>query len=211
MNSISPVILPIEACDYRTQCEPVRARFEKLKSREVALRVEKLTKTFRRADGGVTVALKDIDLVTHRREFLCVVGPSGCGKSTFVRILAGLETSTSGVVSVEGVPVSGPGADWGIGVPGLHAVPLAQRPAQRRLRAGGERHAASGSGARGPAMAGAHRPGGLRRQLPAPALRRHEAARGHRPGARHAPRASYSWTSRSRPSTPSRAPGCRPI
>ncbi|KQP09370.1 ABC transporter ATP-binding protein [Methylobacterium sp. Leaf93] len=127
MNSVSPVVspvtLPIEACDYCTQCEPVRARFEKLKSREVALRVEKLTKTFRRADGGTTVALKEIDLVTHRREFLCVVGPSGCGKSTFVRILAGLEASTSGVVSVEGVPVSGPGADRGMVFQGYTLFP----------------------------------------------------------------------------------------
>ncbi|MCC0806964.1 ABC transporter ATP-binding protein [Methylobacterium sp. W2] len=127
MNSVSPVVspvvLPIEACDYRTQCEPVRARFDKLKGREVALRVEKLTKTFRKPDGGTTVALKDIDLVTHRREFLCVVGPSGCGKSTFVRILAGLETSTSGVVSVEGVPVSGPGADRGMVFQGYTLFP----------------------------------------------------------------------------------------
>ncbi|KQP50919.1 ABC transporter ATP-binding protein [Methylobacterium sp. Leaf108] len=121
--SAGPVVPPTGACDYRTQGEPVRARFSKLKGREVALRVEKLTKTFRTADGGVTVALKDIDLVTHRREFLCVVGPSGCGKSTFVRILAGLETATSGVVSVEGVPVSGPGADRGMVFQGYTLFP----------------------------------------------------------------------------------------
>ena len=122
-TSAGTVVLPLGTCDYRTQCEPVRARFETLKRREVALRVEALTKTFRRPDGGVTVALKDIDLVTHRREFLCVVGPSGCGKSTFVRILAGLETSTSGVVSVEGVPVSGPGADRGMVFQGYTLFP----------------------------------------------------------------------------------------
>ncbi|KQT07904.1 ABC transporter [Methylobacterium sp. Leaf399] len=121
--SAGPVVPPTAGCDYRTQGEPVRARFSKLKGREVALRVEKLTKTFRTADGGVTVALKDIDLVTHRREFLCVVGPSGCGKSTFVRILAGLETATSGVVSVEGVPVSGPGADRGMVFQGYTLFP----------------------------------------------------------------------------------------
>ena len=108
--SSAPTVLPIEACDYRTQCEPVRARFDRLKARDVALRVEGLGKVFRNADGAETVALRGIDLVTHRREFLCVVGPSGCGKSTFVRILAGLETKSSGSVSVGGVPVSGPGA-----------------------------------------------------------------------------------------------------
>jgi NitT/TauT family transport system ATP-binding protein len=100
--------------DYKKQSEEVRARFDRLKSREVALRVEGLCKTFPTAGGGTTIALRDINVVTHRRELLCVVGPSGCGKSTFVRILAGLETKTSGVVTVCGVPVSGPGADRGM-------------------------------------------------------------------------------------------------
>jgi NitT/TauT family transport system ATP-binding protein len=109
--------------DYRTQCEPVRARFAKLKGRAVALSVEGLGKVFRNADGRETVALRDIDLVTHRREFLCVVGPSGCGKSTFVRILAGLESLSSGVVRVEGNPVSGPGADRGMVFQGYTLFP----------------------------------------------------------------------------------------
>ena len=116
-------VLPFEGCDYRTQCEPVRARFERLKARDVALRVENLGKVFRSAEGAETVALRGIDLVTHRREFLCVVGPSGCGKSTFVRILAGLETQSSGTVSVAGVPVTGPGADRGMVFQGYTLFP----------------------------------------------------------------------------------------
>ncbi|GJD93261.1 ABC transporter ATP-binding protein [Methylobacterium iners] len=111
------------AFDYRTQCEPVRARFDKLKGRPVALSVEGLGKVFRNPEGRETVALQGIDLVTHRREFLCVVGPSGCGKSTFVRILAGLETLSSGVVRVEGRPVSGPGADRGMVFQGYTLFP----------------------------------------------------------------------------------------
>ncbi len=47
-------------------------------------------------------ALSDINFVTHRREFLCVIGPSGCGKSTLIRILAGLEEHTSGEVLLDG-------------------------------------------------------------------------------------------------------------
>jgi NitT/TauT family transport system ATP-binding protein len=119
----APIPLPVEPCDYRTLSEPVRARFAKLKSREVALSVEGLGKVFRASGGGQTTALRGIDLVTHRREFLCVVGPSGCGKSTFVRILAGLETASSGVVRVGGVPVSGPGADRGMVFQGYTLFP----------------------------------------------------------------------------------------
>lgn len=109
--------------NYLIQSDAVRARFERLKSREVALSVEGLGKTFKNADGSETVALRDINIVTHRRELLCVVGPSGCGKSTFVRILAGLESKTSGTASVCGVNVSGPGADRGMVFQGYTLFP----------------------------------------------------------------------------------------
>jgi NitT/TauT family transport system ATP-binding protein len=44
-------------------------------------------------------------------EFLCLLGPSGCGKSTFLNILAGFEPVTSGAVTSQGVPISGPGRE----------------------------------------------------------------------------------------------------
>jgi len=46
------------------------------------------------------VALADIDLSVKPGEFVCIVGPSGCGKSTLLRILAGLDTQTSGAIRV---------------------------------------------------------------------------------------------------------------
>ncbi len=105
------------------QSDAVKARFDKLKARNVVLRVEGLGKTFLSQDGREVVALREIDLATHRREFLCVVGPSGCGKSTFIRILAGLETATTGAVLVDGIPVSGPGADRGMVFQGYTLFP----------------------------------------------------------------------------------------
>ena len=108
---------------YLDQSPEVRARFDRLKAREVALRVEGLGKTFQLPNGETTTALRGIDIETHRRELLCVVGPSGCGKSTFVRILAGLDHATSGSVLVDGRAVSGPGADRGMVFQGYTLFP----------------------------------------------------------------------------------------
>ena len=47
-----------------------------------------------------THAVSDMDLVVADGEFVVLVGPSGCGKSTALRMLAGLETVTSGTVSI---------------------------------------------------------------------------------------------------------------
>jgi NitT/TauT family transport system ATP-binding protein len=55
-------------------------------------------KTFAYGRGEV-VALDEIDLSVPAGEFLCIVGPSGCGKTTLLRILAELESPTSGTVN----------------------------------------------------------------------------------------------------------------
>lgn len=47
---------------------------------------------------GQNIVLKDIDLTIADREFMVLVGPSGCGKSTLLRLIAGLETVTSGSI-----------------------------------------------------------------------------------------------------------------
>lgn len=55
--------------------------------------------------------LDDINLAIAPGEFLTLVGASGCGKSTLLRILAGLETADSGIVSCDGRPIEGPGVE----------------------------------------------------------------------------------------------------
>lgn len=120
MNQILPTapLLP----SYLEQADAVRERFERMKARDVILEVKHLGKVFTAANGSA-VALEDVNFVTHRREFLCVVGPSGCGKSTLVRILAGLEEKTSGDVLLQGKPVAGPGRDRGMVFQGYTLFP----------------------------------------------------------------------------------------
>ncbi|RMF33059.1 MAG: ABC transporter ATP-binding protein [Chlorobiota bacterium] len=65
------------------------------------LRLEQLRKLF-----GASVALDGIELEVERGEFLVVVGPSGCGKSTLLRLIAGLESPTSGEIYFDGRPIS---------------------------------------------------------------------------------------------------------
>src|ERR1700675_1819111 len=55
---------------------------------------------------GPTVAVEDLSLVAGDGEFLIVVGPSGCGKSTALRMVAGLEKVSAGVISIGGRPVN---------------------------------------------------------------------------------------------------------
>ena len=51
-----------------------------------------VTKTY---DNNVTV-VPDLNLDIKDKEFVVLVGPSGCGKSTTLRMIAGLESITSG-------------------------------------------------------------------------------------------------------------------
>ena len=108
--------------DYREQSPAVTARFERLRQRPVALEVTGLTKTFETPRGVIT-ALDGVSFSVHKRELLSVIGPSGCGKSTLVRILAGLETPTSGELRVYGESVSGPGPDRGMVFQGYTLFP----------------------------------------------------------------------------------------
>ncbi len=103
----------IASLSYKDQSPAVRARFDKLKQRPPLLEISHLYKIFD-SKAGEVVALQDINLTVHRREFMCVLGQSGCGKSTLIRILAGLETPSSGQVLVDGEPVTGPGPDRGM-------------------------------------------------------------------------------------------------
>ena len=67
-----------------------------------AVRIAGLGKQF-----GETVVLDGIDLDIAAGEFVTILGPSGCGKSTLLRIVAGLETESTGSVAIDGAPMKG--------------------------------------------------------------------------------------------------------
>jgi multiple sugar transport system ATP-binding protein len=51
-----------------------------------------------RKEFGKAVAVQDLSLTVHDREFLTLVGPSGCGKSTTLRMICGLERASAGEI-----------------------------------------------------------------------------------------------------------------
>ncbi|MCJ7873955.1 ABC transporter ATP-binding protein [Marinovum sp. 2_MG-2023] len=61
------------------------------------IQIKNVAKTF-----GAYQALHDINLTIADQEFMVLLGASGCGKSTLLRIIAGLETATSGEVWIGG-------------------------------------------------------------------------------------------------------------
>ena len=92
----------------------VRDRLARLVRRPVIMETRNLVKEFPTSSGKKQIVLKDISFQVHQREFLSIIGPSGCGKSTLIRILAGLETATSGEILLDGKPVVAPGAERGM-------------------------------------------------------------------------------------------------
>jgi NitT/TauT family transport system ATP-binding protein len=61
-----------------------------------------------------TRALGETNLEIRDNDFICILGPSGCGKSTLLRIVAGLDTPSTGRVLLDGQPVERPGPDRGM-------------------------------------------------------------------------------------------------
>jgi NitT/TauT family transport system ATP-binding protein len=67
-------------------------------------------KVFQR-DGKPLSIIEDFNLTVQDQEFVAIVGPSGCGKTTCMRMAAGLDFPSSGVVEVSGRAVTKPGPE----------------------------------------------------------------------------------------------------
>src|ERR1700745_2347036 len=67
---------------------------------------ENLTKIFSGPKGQEIRAVQNAGFTVEDREFLVLAGPSGCGKTTTLRLIAGLETPTSGSIFIDGAKVN---------------------------------------------------------------------------------------------------------
>ena len=78
-----------------------------------AVKVDGVSKSFA-IDGRNLEVLRDINVAVPAGGFLAIVGASGCGKSTLLRLIAGLETSFTGSITLDGTPITGPSLERGM-------------------------------------------------------------------------------------------------
>jgi NitT/TauT family transport system ATP-binding protein len=88
--------------DFRQPAQPARKE---------SIALSGVFRSYANSRGSFTPALQNIDLEIEQGEFVCIVGPSGCGKSTLLHLVAGLDRPTTGEITVDGSPVTGPGTD----------------------------------------------------------------------------------------------------
>ncbi|MDR8763329.1 taurine ABC transporter ATP-binding protein [Burkholderia multivorans] len=77
------------------------------------IRIDSVGADFDTERGRHTV-LSGIDLELRDGSFTVVLGASGCGKTTLLNVIAGFIAPSAGQVTIDGVPITGPGADRGV-------------------------------------------------------------------------------------------------
>jgi NitT/TauT family transport system ATP-binding protein len=81
---------------------------------QILVRISELEKTYATKDGKAIQALTGVSLDIASGEFVSIVGPSGCGKTTLLKILAGILERSTGDVTIQGRPMSGPSRELGV-------------------------------------------------------------------------------------------------
>ena len=63
--------------------------------------VEHVSKYF-----GDKAVLNDVNLSVRKGEFVTILGPSGCGKTTLLRLIAGFQTASEGIITIAGKDIT---------------------------------------------------------------------------------------------------------
>ena len=90
------------------------------------IKLSNITKIFNPGAAEEVTALNGVDFTIPAGSFVSLIGPSGCGKTTLLRCIAGLETPTSGEVSVDGSKITKPGSDRGFAFQQANLFPGSQ-------------------------------------------------------------------------------------
>jgi len=77
---------------------PARSRSADTHARQDSIRLEGVSKNYQESAGGAVLALKDINLTIPANSFVSLLGPSGSGKSTLIKLIAGIDRPSSGVI-----------------------------------------------------------------------------------------------------------------
>jgi len=86
---------------------------------QVVLEAKGVSKTVSSPEGPLTI-LADVSLSVRNSETLAIVGPSGAGKSTLLALLAGLDSPSTGRVSIAGVDLTELDEDGRAAIRGRH-------------------------------------------------------------------------------------------
>lgn len=78
----------------------------------MAFKIKEVNKIFQNKNLDIEI-LKDINLTIQDGEFLVILGPSGCGKTTLLRMIAGLEFPSTGIITENDKPILEPSPERG--------------------------------------------------------------------------------------------------
>lgn len=79
-----------------------------------SIEIINVEKVFGDLEEEKVITLSNLNLTINPGEFISIVGPSGCGKSTLLRLIAGLDSVTSGFIKLDGKKIDGPSYDRGL-------------------------------------------------------------------------------------------------